>query len=60
MSLPWSLAWLDGLLGDLHRVGLTHLKHRDSSLFAHHLQLLDGGRAVDIAGHQQRPLAPDF
>ena len=41
------------LLHDLHRVGLSHLKNRHPGLFAHHLQLLYGRRAVDIAGHQQ-------
>ena len=48
-----------GFFGDLHRVALTHLKDRDPGLFAHHLQLFDGRRAVDVAGHQQRavPLA---
>ena len=48
---------LDGGSGDVHRVGLTHLEHRDVQLSAHHLQLLDGGGAVDIAGGQQGPLA---
>ena len=44
---------LDGGPGDVHRVGLTHLEHRNVQLSAHHLQLLDGGGAVDIAGGQQ-------
>ena len=47
----------DGRLGDLHRVGLAHLEHGDVQLFAHHLQLLNGGGAVDIAGGQQGALA---
>ena len=48
---------LHGGLGDVHRVGLTHLEDGDVQLSAHHLQLLDGGGTVDIAGHQQRALA---
>jgi hypothetical protein len=48
---------LDGLLGNVYRVRLTHFKHRDIQLFAHYLQLVDSGRTVHIAGHQQRPLA---
>ena len=48
---------LDGLLGDVYRVRLTHFEHRDVQLFAHHLQLVDGGGTVHIAGDQQRPLA---
>ena len=47
----------DGRLGDLHRVGLAHLEHGDVQLFAHHLQLLNSGGAVDIAGGQQGALA---
>jgi len=43
--------------GDVHRVGLTHLEHRDVQLLSHHLQLMDGGGAVDVAGGQQGALA---
>ena len=32
-------------------------EHRHTGLLAHHLQLLNGGRAVDIAGDQQRAAA---
>ena len=47
----------DSRLGDVHRVGLSHLEHGDVQLLAHHLQLLDGGGAVDVAGTQQGALA---
>ena len=46
-------------LGDIHRINLPHLEHRNAELFTHYLQLLDGG-AVDIAGTQQGPLAVLF
>ena len=46
-----------GGFGDVHGIGLAHLKDGDIQLFAHHLQLFDGGGTVDVAGHQQRPLA---
>ena len=45
------------LPGDFHRVALAHFKNGYIQLLAHHLQLLDGGGAVHIAGHQQGPLA---
>ena len=45
---------LHGGFRDVHRVGLAHLKDGDIQLTAHHLQLLDGGGAVDIAGNQKR------
>ena len=48
------------LLGDLHWVSSTHLKHRDADLLPHHLELFDSRRAVDVAGDQQRPLALVF
>ena len=48
---------LHGRLGDVHRIGLSHLEHGDIQLGAHRLQLLDGGGAVDVAGGQQRALA---
>ena len=51
---------LHGGPGDVHRVGLAHLEDGDVQLFAYHLQLLDGGGAVDIAGGQQGPLAVLF
>ena len=44
----------NGGLGDIDRVRLPHLEDRDSQLFADDLQLLDRGRAVDIAGGEQR------
>ena len=43
-------------LGDVHRVDLTHLEHRHVQLLAHHLQLLDGGGAVYVAGGKQGAL----
>ena len=46
-----------GGLGDVHGIGLAHLEDGDIQLFTHHLQLLDGGGAVDVAGHQQRAAA---
>ena len=44
----------DGGIGDLHRIGLSHLEHRDIQLRSHRLQLIDGGGTVDVTGHQQR------
>ena len=44
-------------LGNVHRVDLPHLEHRDVQLLAHYLQLLDGGGTVHIAGGQEGPLA---
>ena len=46
-----------GLAGDLRGLGAVQGEHLGPSLGAHHLQLFDGGGAVDIAGHQQRPAA---
>ena len=43
----------ESVLGDLHRVPLALLKDRQVQLAAHHLQLLDGGGAVHVAGHEQ-------
>src|SRR5699024_6371314 len=40
----------NGLLGGLYGVFGAALKHRQAELFAHHLQLFDGGGAVDVAG----------
>ena len=47
----------DGLLGDDLGLFGAHGEHRNTRLLAHHLQLIDGRRAVDIAGHQQRAMA---
>ena len=47
----------NGLLGNLHRVDLPHLKDGEIQLRANHLKLGDGGGAVHVAGHQQRALA---
>ena len=44
---------LDAELRRFHRVALAALKHRHARLFAHHLQLLDGRRAVDVASHKE-------
>ena len=40
------------LFGDDRRFFAVHRKDRCPGLFSHDLQLVDGGRAVDIAGHQ--------
>ena len=39
-------------LGNVHRIGLAHLEHRQTQLLAADLQLPDGGGAVDVTGHQ--------
>ena len=39
------------------RVALALLKHRNVELAADDLELVNGGRAIDVAGHQQRPAA---
>ena len=41
-----------GLLGDLRGLGTRQGEDRGTRLLAHHLQLIDRGGAVDIAGHQ--------
>ena len=55
------VAVLEGVLhrglGDVHGINLPHLEDGDVQLLAHHFQLLDGGGAVDVAGHQQGALA---
>ena len=44
-------------LCDFHHVGLARLGiHRDAHALAHHLELVHGGRTVDVAGGQQGPL----
>ena len=48
---------LHRLLGDGHRVDLPHLEDGDVQLLAYHLQLVDGGGTVHVAGHQQGALA---
>ena len=48
---------LHGGLGDVHRIGLTHLEHGDTQLGAHRLQLLYSGGPVDVTCSQQRALA---
>ena len=40
------------LFGDDRRLFAVQRKDRCPGLFSHDLQLVDGGRAVDIAGHQ--------
>ena len=45
------------LPGDGHGVDLPHFKHGNVQLLAHHLQLVDGGGTVHVAGRQQRTLA---
>ena len=45
------------LPGDGHGVDLPHFKHGNVQLLAHHLQLVDGGGTVHVAGHQQGPFA---
>ena len=48
---------LDGLLGSLDGILGALLEHGHLHLLAHHLQLLDGRRAVDVAGGQHGLLA---
>ena len=55
VSVPHGV--LHGGLGDVHRVVLTHLKHRDAELPAHDLKLLDGSGAVHVARGEQRVFA---
>ena len=43
----------DCILCNLHRVTLTLLEYRQVQLATHHLQLLDGGGTVHVAGGQQ-------
>ena len=45
------------LPGDGHRIPLALLKHRHPGLLAHHLQLLNSRGTVDVASHQQGPVA---
>ena len=45
------------LLGDHRGLFGAHGKHRHMDLLAQHLQLINGGRAVHIAGNQQRAAA---
>ena len=45
---------LDRVFGDLHRADGSHLKDGGVHLCADHLQLLNRGRTVDVAGDQQR------
>ena len=47
----------NGFLDRLYRVLRALFKDRHVDLLAYHLQLLDGGGAVDIAGGQQRLFA---
>ena len=47
----------DGLFGYFNRVPLAALKDRNPRLFADDLQLLDGGRAIDVSGYEQRTVA---
>jgi hypothetical protein len=55
---PGPLGLLAGAKGDRHRVGVGAARvgreHRDPGLLAQHLELLDGGRALQVAGDQQR------
>jgi hypothetical protein len=48
---------LDGLAADRHRVGARDREHRDAELGAEGLQLIDGGRAVDVGRDQAHLLA---
>ena len=45
------------LLCNFRRLCARQREHRCARLFAHHLQLIDGRRAVNIAGHQHRAAA---
>ena len=44
----------NGGLGNIDRVRLAHLKDGDTELRAYDLQLLDGGRTVNVTGGEQR------
>ena len=56
-SLPWLCACSMPCLGNFDGVALPLFKDRDIQLPADNLQLTDGRRTVDVAGHQQRALA---
>ena len=45
------------LFGDGRRLFAGQGEDRRTGLFAHHLQLVDRGRTVDVAGHQHRAAA---
>ncbi len=49
---------LEAVLGDVHRVGVgAFVVHGHVQLFAQSLELIHGGRAVDVARHHRRALA---
>ncbi len=51
------LGLADGVLGNLHHVLVAVLGiDIDAHRLGHDLQLLNGGRTIDVAGHQQRLL----
>ena len=48
------LSLLDGIAGNLHNVLVSFFRiYRHSHLFCHHLQLLDSGRTIHVAGYEQ-------
>ena len=48
------------LAHDFHRIALTHLKDGHVHLRAHHLQLLDGGGAVNVRRRRASGVLPCF
>ncbi len=44
----------DAVAGDLHRVALTRIEDGEIDLLAQRLELLDGGRTIDVGRDEQR------
>ena len=51
------LGMADSGLGDGNRILLPHLEDGNAELTADDLQLLDGGRTVNVAGDEKRTFA---
>ena len=60
MSLPCFLACSTAALAMSTGLACAHLEHGDVQLTADHLQLLNGGGTVYVAGNQQGMLAVAF
>ena len=53
--MPSPRAFLTALLADLHRIGRARLGiDRNAKLLAEHVQLLDGGRTLQVGGDEHR------
>ena len=53
--VTFGLGLLDGVLGNLHGVFAVGLAvHGHVNLLGQYAQLFDGGRTIDVAGHEQR------